>query len=56
MSGLRYNIILYEKNTRAIRFYRRENVTIQSEGIEDNTAEKECTMVWSRYIQNFEKR
>lgn len=39
---------VYQKNTRAIRFYLREKFKIQSEGIDDNTAEKEFTMIWSR--------
>lgn len=39
---------VYQKNTRAVLFYQREQFTIQSESIDDNTAEKEYTMIWSK--------
>lgn len=37
---------VYEKNERAIRFYQREGFTIQKEGVDENTGEKEYGMVW----------
>ena len=37
---------VYQKNTRAIRFYEREGFQIQSEGLDESTGEKDYTMVW----------
>lgn len=37
---------VYQKNTRAIKFYQRENFKIQSENIDENTGEKEYIMTW----------
>ena len=39
---------VYEKNTRAICFYQREKFTVQSEGVDENTNEKEFEMSWYR--------
>ncbi len=48
--GIKPNMSLkvYQKNTRAISFYQRENFLIQSEGIDDTTNEKEFIMVWNK--------
>ena len=43
-STLRLNV--YQKNKKAIRFYLREEFSIQSESVDDNTGEKELIMVW----------
>lgn len=37
---------VYQKNIRAIRFYQREQFTIQAEGVDENTGEKEFVMIW----------
>ena len=37
---------VYQKNTRAIRFYHREGFVIQREGLDESTGEKEFTMLW----------
>lgn len=39
---------VYQKNTRAIRFYQREHFLIQSENIDDSTNERELVMTWHR--------
>ena len=44
-SSLRLNV--YQKNTRAITFYQREQFVIRSEIIDDSTNEKEFIMTWS---------
>ena len=38
---------VYQKNERAIQFYKREGFAVESEKIDDNTNEKEFLMVWS---------
>lgn len=43
-STLKLNV--YQKNERAIQFYLREEFSILSECVDDNTGEKEFTMVW----------
>lgn len=43
---LRLNV--YQKNTRAIRFYQREGFVIQREGLDESTGEKEYAMLWQR--------
>lgn len=45
-SGL--SLSVYQKNVRAISFYQREHFVIQSENIDDDTAEKEFVMAWNR--------
>lgn len=44
--ALRLNV--YQKNTRAIRFYRREGFQIQCEGLDADTGEPDCEMIWRR--------
>ena len=39
---------VYQKNTRAIRFYQREGFQIQCEGLDEATGEKDYEMVWKR--------
>lgn len=39
---------VYQKNTRAIRFYQREGFVIQYEGLDESTGEKEYAMLWQR--------
>ena len=39
---------MYQKNTRAIRFYQREGFQIQCEGLDEATGEKDYEMVWKR--------
>lgn len=41
---------VYQKNTRAIRFYQREDFVIQREGLNESTDEKEFTMLWRRKL------
>lgn len=45
-SNIRLSV--YQKNTRAIVFYQREQFVIQSENIDDSTNEKEFIMAWSK--------
>lgn len=45
-SSLRLSV--YQKNTRAIAFYQREQFVIRSESIDDSTNEKEFIMTWSK--------
>ncbi len=37
---------VYERNKRAISFYLREGFSIQSQEVDENTGEKEYTMLW----------
>lgn len=39
---------VYEKNVRAISFYRREGFEIQCEGLDEATGEKDYVMVWQQ--------
>ena len=39
---------VYQKNTRAIRFYQREGFVIQHEDWDESTGEKEYEMIWQR--------
>ena len=39
---------VYQKNQRALAFYRREQFTVQSEGIDEDTNEEEIQMLWTR--------
>ena len=43
----RLQLNVYQKNVRAISFYQREGFTIQSEGLDDFTGEKEYVMEWN---------
>lgn len=42
------SLSVYQKNTRAISFYQREQFVIRSENIDDSTNEKELIMTWSK--------
>ena len=44
--SLRLNV--YQKNARAISFYQREGSIIQCEDLDEDTGEKEYTMLWKR--------
>lgn len=39
---------VYQKNERALAFYQREQFTVQSEGIDEDTNEEEIQMLWTR--------
>ena len=39
---------VYQKNTRAVRFYQREGFEIQCEGVDDDTGEKDYAMIWQQ--------
>ena len=39
---------VYQKNERALAFYRREQFVVQSEGIDGDTNEAEIQMLWTR--------
>ena len=39
---------VYQKNERALAFYRREQFAIHSEGIDEDTNEAEIQMLWTR--------
>lgn len=39
---------VYKKNARAVRFYERENFTLQKESIDESTGEVELLMRWKR--------
>ena len=39
---------VYQKNERALAFYQREQFTVQSEGIDEDTNEAEIQMLWTR--------
>ena len=39
---------VYQKTERALAFYQREQFTVQSEGIDEDTNEAELQMLWSR--------
>lgn len=42
------HLSVYQKNTRAIRFYQREGFEIQCENLDEDTGEKEYVMIWKR--------
>ena len=42
------SLCVYQKNTRAIQFYQREQFVIQSENTDDNTNQKEYVMIWKK--------
>ena len=50
VKGKRNKLILnvYQKNTRAVRFYQREGFEISGEHTEQNTGEREYSMIWKR--------
>ena len=39
---------VYQKNERALAFYRREQFVVQSEGIDEDTNEADTQMLWTR--------
>lgn len=39
---------VYQKNERALAFYRREQFTVQAEGIDEDTNEADIQMLWMR--------
>ena len=45
---LSMRLSVYQKNTRAITFYQREQFVICSENIDESTNEKEFNMTWSK--------
>ena len=47
----RLTLGVYQKNERALAFYRREQFTVQSEGIDEDTNEEEIQMLWTRQAQ-----
>ena len=44
----RLTLSVYQKNERALAFYRREQFVVQSEGIDGDTSEAEIQMLWTR--------
>lgn len=42
------SLSVYQKNTRAVKFYQRENFEIQCENMDENTGEKEYSMIWTQ--------
>ena len=42
---------VYQKNERALAFYRREQFVVQSEGIDEDTNAAEIQMLWTRQAQ-----
>ena len=47
----RLTLSVYQKNERALAFYRREQFTVQSEGIDEDTNEADIQMLWTRQAQ-----
>ena len=47
----RLTLSVYQKNERALAFYRREQFIVQSEGIDGDTNEAEIQMLWTRQAQ-----
>ena len=45
----------YQKNVRAINFYRREGFQIQCEGLDKSTGEKDYVMIWQRNFREEER-
>ena len=44
----RLDLSVYQKNERALAFYRREQFIVQSEGIDEDTNEADTQMLWTR--------
>ena len=44
----RLTLGVYQKNERALAFYRREQFAVHSEGIDEDTNEAEIQMLWTR--------
>ena len=47
----RLDLSVYQKNERALAFYRREQFVVQSEGIDEDTNEADIQMLWTRQAQ-----
>ena len=47
----RLTLSVYQKNERALAFYRREQFIVQSEGIDEDTNEADIQMLWTRQAQ-----
>ena len=47
----RLTLSVYQKNERALAFYRREQFAVHSEGIDGDTNEAEIQMLWTRQAQ-----
>ena len=47
----RLTLGVYQKNERALAFYRREQFVVQSEGIDEDTNEADIQMLWTRQAQ-----
>lgn len=45
------SLSVYQKNSRAVSFYHREGFSILSEGVDENTGEKEYTMFWEKAMK-----
>lgn len=43
-----FTLNVYQKNRRAVDFYLREGLSVVSEGIDEDTAEKDYTMAWNQ--------
>ena len=50
VKGIKSELFLdvYDKNRRAIRFYKREHFKVQEQNVYINTKEKECRLVWNK--------
>ena len=44
----RLTLSVYQKNERALAFYRREQFVVQSEGIDEDTSKADIQMLWTR--------
>ena len=47
----RLTLSVYQKNERALAFYRREQFAVHLEGIDEDTNEAEIQMLWTRQAQ-----
>ena len=48
----RLDLSVYQKNERALAFYRREQFVVQSEGIDGDTNEADIQMLWTRQARS----
>ena len=48
----RLTLSVYQKNERALAFYRREQFIVQSEGIDEDTNEADIQMLWTRQARS----
>ncbi len=42
------SLSVYQKNTKAVSFYKREHFVVRAESIDKNTDEKELLMLWHK--------